>query len=202
VKTSQLRPAFKELLIEDKQDIDDRLEKELAERVHTDQDSFLELYNRYFPRVFNYIHYRTLDKASTEDLTSMVFQTALENIARFDAKKAPFGAWLFGIARNLVGKHLRQRKRFAGSLLEEMRDTSDHGSSPELAFLEKELQKELALELLKLNDRERELLSLKFGAQLKNRQIAKELGLSESSVAVSLFRILKKVRQFMGAEVD
>ncbi|MGE5138842.1 MAG: RNA polymerase sigma factor, partial [Rudaea sp.] len=52
----------------------------------------------------------------------------------------------------------------------------------------------LALLLARLSPRQRELLALKYGAGLTNREIARLLDLSESNVGTILFRAVQDVR--------
>ena len=49
--------------------------------------------------------------------------------------------------------------------------------------------------LANLPERERELVSLKFGADLNNREVAIVTGLSESNVGTILNRVLQKLRE-------
>jgi RNA polymerase sigma factor (sigma-70 family) len=49
--------------------------------------------------------------------------------------------------------------------------------------------------LANLPERERELVSLKFGADLNNREISTITGLSESNVGTILSRVLQKLRE-------
>jgi len=51
--------------------------------------------------------------------------------------------------------------------------------------------------LLELPDREAELIALKYGAELNNREIAKITGLSESNVGTIMHRTVKGLRERM-----
>ena len=51
-----------------------------------------------------------------------------------------------------------------------------------------------------LDDRERDLLALKFGAGLTNRRIARLTGLTESNVGVILYRTLHHLREQLREE--
>jgi RNA polymerase sigma-70 factor (ECF subfamily) len=48
---------------------------------------------------------------------------------------------------------------------------------------------------LSLSDRERELIALKYGAELNNRLIARLTGLSESNVGSILHRVIGSLRE-------
>ena len=56
--------------------------------------------------------------------------------------------------------------------------------------------------LLRLPEREREVLGLRFVAQLSHREIARVLGLSEANVAQIAHRALARVRQHCAEEVS
>ena len=53
----------------------------------------------------------------------------------------------------------------------------------------------LALLTQSLSDRERELVALKYGAELTNRLIARLTGLSESNVGSILHRVVRSLRE-------
>lgn len=161
----------------------------------SNQASFIFLYDAYFSRVYNYIRYRSGDADIADDLTAIVFEKALYNFHRYQPDRAPFGAWLFGIARNIVNSHLRLQKRQVVTRLEELPDQPDDNSLPEAHLISTETSSELLASLDILNDRERDLLSLKFAARLTNRRIAELTHLSENNVSVMIYRALKKLRR-------
>ena len=49
--------------------------------------------------------------------------------------------------------------------------------------------------LERLPERERSLVALKYGAELNNREIVRQTGLSESNVGTILFRAVNKLRE-------
>jgi RNA polymerase sigma-70 factor, ECF subfamily len=49
--------------------------------------------------------------------------------------------------------------------------------------------------LVGLPEREQELIALKYGADLTNREIARLTGLSETNVGSILYRVVRKLRQ-------
>ena len=83
----------------------------LEKAVRSEQVAFLRLYDEYFPRVYNYARYRCGDAETADDLTAQTFERALAHLQTYDPQKAPFGAWLFGIARNLVNDHRATARR-------------------------------------------------------------------------------------------
>lgn len=162
--------------------------------VGLEPSAFVRLYDELFPRVYNYARYRCGDAATAEDLTALTFEKALAHLDAYDPQRAPFGAWLFAIARNLVNNHLRLEGRRTILPLETCAQQPDRVASPEESFIQVETQVELLEALQYLSDRERDLLSLKFAAGFTNRRIAEITGLSENNVGVILYRSLHRLR--------
>jgi RNA polymerase sigma factor (sigma-70 family) len=169
----------------------------LAVRAACDPAAFSELYEQYFKRVYNYVRFRCCDSVTADDLTSQTFERLLEYINRFRPQRGPFEPWLFAIARNVVNGHYR-RQRSPWLPLELLRPQPAPDPQPEEAVLQRETSDALLTALCGLDERSRDLLSLKFAAGLTNRQIAQVAGLSESNVGVILFRALGQLRAALG----
>jgi RNA polymerase sigma-70 factor (ECF subfamily) len=168
-------------------------EPALIAQAKAEPAAFAAIYDHYFSRVYNYVRYRVNDAGATDDLTAQIFERALTNIGRYQTERAPFAAWLFAIARNAVGDHLRASRRRWLSL-DALRDRPDPKPQPEQVAVENESHTALLAAITCLSDRERDLIALKFAAGLTNRHIAELSGLSESNVGVSLFRAMRKLR--------
>lgn len=149
------------------------------------------------PRLYNYFRYRLGNEAVAEDLTSLVLEKAWMKRHRYRKDRAAFSSWLFAIAKNEVIAYLRKRHTLAPISLAEKatRETAER-----ILEHSQDLQT-LSWLLANLPDRERELISLKFGADLNNREISTITGLSESNVGTLLSRALQKLReQWEGAK--
>jgi RNA polymerase sigma-70 factor (ECF subfamily) len=157
-------------------------------------ETFAELYEQYLPKVFRYIQYRVNSMQLTEDLTSTTFEKALVNISRYSSDKAKFSTWIFSIARNVVIDHYRVSQRKQTAPLEEAGEVSSKDLSPEEELFQGEELERLQVYLAQLQQDEQEIIRLKFGAELNNRQIAKMTGLSESNVGTRLYRAVRKLR--------
>ena len=157
-------------------------------------ERFAELYEEYLPRVYRYVAYRINDVPTAEDLTSMVFEKALTNFKSYDTRKAQFSTWVFTIARNTLTDYFRTHHNKQTVNLEDPAALNLAGPS-----LEDESERSDDVHWLKnclarLSQPEQEIISLKFGAEMTNRQIAAQLSLSESNVAVIIFRAVRKLR--------
>ncbi len=80
-------------------------ESVLVCRAKTEPRAFADLYDHYFPRVYNYIRYHVRDAETADDITAQVFERALIKISSYRPERASFADWLFAIARNAVRDH-------------------------------------------------------------------------------------------------
>ena len=144
--------------------------------------------------VFRYINYRVGNRSEAEDLTSVVFEKALAAFHRYDRKKAAPQTWLLTIARNTVTDYFRKSSKRNTLPLESAAGIESADPSPQEETERREEYQQLRVCLAALAQREQEIISLKFGAELNNRQIASVLGLSENNVGTMLFRAVSKLR--------
>jgi len=171
-------------------------EPEGSPRAYTGEsarEAFVKLYEQHFPKVFRYISYRVNNVQLAEDLTSETFAKALTGFSSYRSDKASFSTWLMSIARHVVTDHYRVSSKRQTISLEKAAEMSSAPSEEE-ASREEERQR-LQVCMAGLPQQEQEIISLKFGAELTNRQISKMLGLSESNVGTKLYRAVRKLRE-------
>lgn len=169
-------------------------EPALVTRAVAEPADFAAVYDHYFPKVWNYVRYRVRGSHAADDVTSRVFERALAGLGSYDPGKGSFGGWLFSIARNCVNDHHRSVARRRWLPLEALRHRADESDGPEALAEWSETKRELVAAIEKLNDRERDLLGLKFGGGLTNKRISELTGLSESNVGVILYRALRRLK--------
>jgi RNA polymerase sigma-70 factor, ECF subfamily len=149
------------------------------------------VYSEQLPRVYNYFRYRIGHDADAEDLTSRTFEKAWRARLRYRRDLAGFGTWLLRIARNVAVDHLRSTREHA--TLDEAAETEAEGTLEEDHARQSDGVR-LSTLLAELSERERELLALKYGAGVTNREIARITGLSESNVGTILHRTVQALR--------
>jgi len=158
-------------------------------------EAFIAFYEQYLPKIFKYISYRITDKFQAEDITSIIFEKALTKFNQYDAEKAAISTWIFRIARNTLIDHFRASGRERSVPLDNALDAPVKDPSPEEAAINNEECRTLKDCIARLSPPEQEIVSLKFSAEMTNRQIAGMLGLSESNVGVILYRAVRKLRK-------
>jgi len=162
-------------------------------------DKFAEKYRQYFPRVFAYVYGRVHNVHLTEDLVADVFERAFLKADSLRNDEA-FSTWLFTIARNIIISHGRKRYRETTIDPDVLKEIVASGVSVEGDILLREELNTVTRLLKDFAQREQDIISLKFDAELTNGQIASIMGLGEPNVRVILFRTLRKLREQMAAE--
>jgi RNA polymerase sigma-70 factor, ECF subfamily len=176
--------------------LDDRQDHQLVQRAARDPAALQALYDAYFRRVYAYVAGRVDDALNVEDLVSEIFIQVIKNLQRFgNHHEYSFAAWIFTIARNTVNDFYRRRKHFA---LDVALDSGDSGLTDESDYESLELRlirREHATELRALIDalplRRRDVLMLRYYAELRNNEIAQVMGIDERTVSSHLSRGLR-----------
>jgi RNA polymerase sigma-70 factor, ECF subfamily len=137
-------------------------------------------------RVYAYVAYRIGNGPDAEDVTSAAVERALLYRDRFDWRKGDAAAWVIGIARRQIAEHLS-----AQSLV--VADRPEEAASGDLAA-ESMARLDLRRAVEQLAERDRELVALRYGADLTARQIGELLDMHTNAVEVALHRALAVLR--------
>lgn len=160
-------------------------------------DEFSQIYEMYFNRVYKYICYRINNHYEAEDLCSQVFETVITKYHTFSEEKARFDVWLFAIARNTVTDYFRSRKKRFHFSLDSITELILSKPSPEELAIRDDEHQAMFQAMVKLRDKERNIIAMKFAAGLKNSEIAELMGVSESNIGVVVYRIINKLRKYL-----
>jgi RNA polymerase sigma-70 factor, ECF subfamily len=144
-------------------------------------------------RVYAYAAYRLGDGPEAEDVTSETFERALRYKKSYDPGKGEPVAWLLGIAKRCIDGSWSNTE-YATEGVDSV-DSTD---------LEEETIRRLTVTraVATLDERDRELVALRYGADLTARQIAELLGARTNAIEVALHRALGRLRTVMGEEMD
>lgn len=148
-------------------------------------------YRDQLPRVYNYMRFRLGNDADAEELTSRTFEKAWRSRTQYRRDLAGFSTWLFTIAQNLAIDHLRAHRPHLPleAALEVVSVETPHDEAERDSNLAR-----LAALMERLCQRDQEVVALKYGADLSNREIARLTGLSESNVGTLLHRAVRELR--------
>jgi RNA polymerase sigma factor (sigma-70 family) len=142
-------------------------------------------------RVYSYVAYRIGDGPDAEDVTSETFERALRYRSSYDPRKGTPVSWLVGIARRSVDDFLARPISRGEPPDERAPGELDADTARRL---------DLQASVAELPARDRELIALRYGADLKAREIGKLLDLQTNAVEVALHRALARLRAALADE--
>ncbi len=164
----------------------------LAVKAKEDAAAFTAIYERYALQVYRYLYNRVNNPEVAEDLTSQVFLEALEHIGSY-RPTGSFAAWLFTIARRRCVDYFR--KNCACSSLEDnaLADPFDVLTT----VIENEEKTQIIHILQRVSQDERELLRLRYAANLSFSDIAAISGGKQAAVKMAFYRLIQKISRMM-----
>jgi len=78
----------------------------------TDANRFAKLYRQHSVRIFRFALQMSGSPAAAEEVTQETFLTLMDRPDLFDPARGEIGPFLFGVARNLVRRHLERDRKF------------------------------------------------------------------------------------------
>ncbi|QPC84744.1 sigma-70 family RNA polymerase sigma factor [Phototrophicus methaneseepsis] len=172
-------------------------DNELIELAKDDREAFGELYERYMPKIYNYIYYRTGNQQDAEDLTARVFYRAMGHIENYVDKGVPFQAWLYRIAHNLVANFHRDQGRRKIIPLDDYVAHTLRSDAPDKQAEASEEQAALMAAIGRLPAERQQLLILKFIQQKSNAEIGEIMNRTEGAIKSLYHRTLLALRDEM-----
>lgn len=160
-----------------------------------DEDAWRGLFEREMGAIYRYARGRLGDGSRAEDATAEVFEQAWQNADSLVDRGLPPRAWLFGIARNVVGTHWRRWFRqppqlsldaFAGPASD---GAIDHDSM------------DLARAIARLEPAHSEVITLRFVHGLSLQETAATLDVTVDAIKGRQARALAALREIL-APVD
>lgn len=155
-----------------------------------------ELYDRYGRLVYTVVLKIVRDPGAAEDLVQECFLRVWNRATIFDAQRGALGVWLATVARNQAVDYLRsvqsRTRRDAGNIdLERIAATLDSAEDRILHLTEVE---RVRAALLRLSDKQQELVHLAYYEGLSQSQMAERLKQPLGTVKTSIRAALKKLR--------
>ena len=144
-------------------------------------------------RVYSYVAHRLGHGPDAEDVTSEVFERAVRYGASFDPRKGDPLAWLLGIARRVIAD--------AGAARPLLVARDEERIAPGDVGEDVASRLTLIAALASLEERDRDLIALRYGADLTARQIGLVLEITTHAVEVALQRALDRLRAKLPEEL-
>lgn len=150
------------------------------------------VYRDYADKVKYYILGKVTNEADAEDLHSIIFQKIFDKIDTYDEKKASVSTWVYTITHNTVCDYFKTKKNIV-SLEDDVLVADENLDN----ICKKETLDELADALLKLKEKERQIIVLVFYNDMTIKEAAAKLGMSYSNAKILNGSALAKLKDFL-----
>ena len=151
-----------------------------------------QIYREYQPKVCAYVRGKIHDPHDAEDLVSPVFAKIVQKLDSYDPAKASVSTWVYTITRNTVTDYFRTRRSmvaFEDYMLDD---------SPAMDLVDDVLDN-LAEALMRLKEKERELIVLHYYSGHTLKTVAEMMGMSYINAKVLHKKALAGLREFYAA---
>lgn len=154
----------------------------------------------YAPKLYRYAIYQLGEHTAAEDIAAETVARMLEKIGQYKDSGAPFQAWLFSIARNLIRDTYRHRKNTELISLDASMGSDEIqrlGATDER--IEGMAQRDELVHIMSsLTEEQRQILTLRIVEGWQPQEIATLLGRSIDSVKSLQYRALQVMKRQMG----
>jgi RNA polymerase sigma-70 factor (ECF subfamily) len=158
------------------------------------EDAFEFIFRKYNARIYNFALATLYNKSLAEDVTQNVFLSLWEH-KRDIIPERNFSSYLFTIAKNLIYRETEKMLltfKYENYLKNHFNE-DDYSSEEKIDAGSLE---ELIIQLIeKLPETRKKIFLLHFNENLKNKEIAAELSISEENVETQLKRSLDYIRK-------
>lgn len=168
----------------------DRERERVAAAQTGSEEAWRDLFDDYYPRLYAFMRSRVSSRQTAEDLAAETFVDAFRGLPRFRWRGAPFGAWLFKVARNRLKMHYRSAQR-------EPDYARDVDASDPIDYA---LAVDIRSTLESLAPEYREAIELRYILGLTGPEAAAAMGRSHGAFRMLLHRATGAFRSEFGAE--
>lgn len=160
-----------------------------------------ELFREHHETVYRAAYRITGSASDAEDVLQSVFLRLLRREDEIEVQRRGAGSYLYRAAVNAAYDLLRRRRRWGAVDLEGMEDTLEDTAEPgpERHRRGREMSDQLRRSLAALNPRHAEIFSLRYFEGLGNKEISRLLGISQTTIAVTLHRVRGRLAEELAA---
>lgn len=149
------------------------------------------VYRDFHGKVLGFFRSKINNADDAEDLTSDVFVKVYEKFDSFDESKSSLSTWIYTISRNTLTDYFRTNKTF-----DEIPETKEDDSSVEDEVCNTEMLEKLAEALETLDERERDIVILRFYSGKTLREISSQMGISYAYVKILQNKAFEQLKKY------
>jgi RNA polymerase sigma-70 factor, ECF subfamily len=189
------RPLFKwKPIVEFKLPMIITLPRKMAGSISAER--LAEIFDTYYEPIYRYAYIHLRDHDAAEDIAAVVFHKLLDSVQKGHMPVTP-RAWLYQVARNLIIDHARRQRHHDHAPLTDTLAVPANVESTVEALLRAERAHEA---ILRLNERQRNVIILRFLQGLDVSEVAVILNGSVGAIKTLQHRALENLRQLLGNE--
>ena len=173
------------------------IEKCIISLAEGDIDAMDILYETIKKDIYAFALSKVCNKFDADDILQDTFVRIYENAKLYVPQGKPL-AWIFKIETNVINRHFQLKKRNETTTDEMIVNIAAEPTKSNSRTLTKDDYLQKALN--KLNDFEREVISLHLVSELKFREISKQLNKPLSTVLSKYNRAIKKMQKLLKEE--
>jgi RNA polymerase sigma-70 factor (ECF subfamily) len=167
---------------------------DLVELAKTQAGALGRLYELYYDRILRFCVHRLFNRATAEDVTSLVFLTVARMMRGFKGRtEQDFRAWIYTIAANQANAYIRKttrRKRLMENVVAHRRtEEQDSGEWSSLDW------PTLYGAIQQLKPEHQTILTLRFFENMDYDEIGRVVESRPATVRVTLHRVLRRLQE-------
>jgi len=170
-----------------------KLDKIISELAKDNEEPLEELFNYYYPRLFNFSKSILKIEVGIDDILQEVFVKIWQNRKNITSS-ATFNSFIFTITKNLLLNELRRQLK-SENLKDEVKKLS---VSPEYSLSEQieynELETKVNQFVNELPERQKEIFILSRNEGLSHKEIAEKLGIKTKTVEYHISLSIKELK--------
>ena len=170
-------------------------DEQLVQQIQTGSGEAMSvLYRRHRPAILRYVQARIYDWQQAQDLTGEIFLRMVAYLPQYQATGAPFTAWLFRIAHNIVISHRQQESRTPLVDISQA-DNHSHPEDNPAYLVENKLEMDWVRQgLRQLDETQRDVIILRFLIGLPLQEVAHALDKSVGAIKTHQHRGILALR--------
>ena len=155
----------------------------------------VEAYQKYKTDIYTYIYLRVNKRRDiAEDIFQETFLKALKYRLKYNPGLSNPRTWLTTIAKNLVTDYYKSKYKYLESTLDENIDIADDADEN----IDVDIMYSQVVNLLdKMNEKDKELIILRYVSEFDLDEIASMMGMSYDSAKVAVNRAIQKLRRLI-----
>lgn len=185
---------------------DGRSDRELLDSIRAgDHRAFQDLYERYFPRVYNFAYARLRNRADAEEAAQDTFTAVFRSIDAYRGQ-ASLLSWVYGIAKNTVNNQIRRSRahenrieRAQSELTGPARALDAYNPEERLNF--RRCADAVDQALTSVTGWQAEVFKLRHFDNMPIQEIAERMSRSNDAVRSSLYRVKQLVVEAVNSEI-